>query len=406
MSRIGRCILPYGGSGGDPDPATYCPINNYFDPDDPDSPVIWKPINPADGWFLIAEFQNNSPNSTTFDPVITATSGQYAWDFGDGSVAVGDKAVSHTYLTTATRTVKLYGKGTCIITSINISDDNIVGTLDLSNSVFSTMTSWILHTNTSMTNVVFPATITGTVSTLQLQSTGLSGVVDIQMFTKFTSTADIQLHLTPSVTGVTFASSYTGALAFVSLYSSGITGVLDLTRLNKFSTSGNILINSNASMTGVTFASSITGTMAQIAINSTGISGVLDLSMFTTYNDTGVVTLNSNPSLTGVTFPASTITGFVRNLNLQSTGITGVVDVSKLKTGLASLAWHFEGNGWSAAVVNEMLVNLDTMSAGGFASRVINIGGTNADPDTTSGGYDGVAARTSLQGKSFTVTIT
>jgi hypothetical protein len=63
-------------------------------------------------------------------------------------------------------------------------------------------------------------------------------------------------------------------------------------------------------------------------------------------------------------------------------------------------------NAWSAAIVNQVLAAIDGISASGFASRVINIGGTNTDPDTTSGGFNGVAARTSLQTKTFTVSIT
>lgn len=76
-----------------------------------------------------------------------------------------------------------------------------------------------------------------------------------------------------------------------------------------------------------------------------------------------------------------------------------------LYTGVASLYWRFEGNGWSAAIVNHVLADIDSITVAGFTGN-INIGGTNADPDTTSGGYDGVAARNSLIAKGRTVTIT
>lgn len=45
-------------------------------------------------------------------------------------------------------------------------------------------------------------------------------------------------------------------------------------------------------------------------------------------------------------------------------------------------------------------------SGTGLAAGAGLIGGTNADPDTTSGGYNGTAARNSLITKGFTVTIT
>lgn len=35
MTRIGRCILPYGGVSN-PDPSIYCPANGFIDPNDPD----------------------------------------------------------------------------------------------------------------------------------------------------------------------------------------------------------------------------------------------------------------------------------------------------------------------------------------------------------------------------------
>jgi hypothetical protein len=70
------------------------------------------------------------------------------------------------------------------------------------------------------------------------------------------------------------------------------------------------------------------------------------------------------------------------------------------------LLWNIKNNGWSAAIVNQILFNVDSNAAGGISGRSIDIGGTNADPDTTSGGFDGVAARTSLQAKGITITIT
>ena len=171
----------------EPDPAVYCPFHGYLDPDDPDFPYVPNPINPDDGWFLIATFQNNSPNSTTFDPTIEASSGSYAWDLGDGTYLVGDKAVSHTYLTTATRTVKLYGKGTCSIVQVLFPSDNIVGTLDLSHDAFKSLSTIDLNTNASMTSVIFPTGLTGTVNSISIYSTGITGTLDLSEFNKFNS---------------------------------------------------------------------------------------------------------------------------------------------------------------------------------------------------------------------------
>jgi len=442
---IGKFHLPISAGGSLPDPSTYCPANGY----------IPNPINPADGWVLLAEFQTNSPSSATFDPTIAASSGQYAWNLGDGTFLIGDKAISHTYLTTATRTVKLYGKPTYNIQSIDIGSDNIVGAMDISNSAFISVTSWIFSTNALMTSVIFPSSITGTTSAIYISSTGIIGLLDISMFTAFTATAVLQLYANPSMTGVSLPSSITGTFSSIWLYSTGIVGILDLSMFTAFTTNADLSLYLNPSMTGVLFASSITGTFSALNIHSSGIIGALNLSMFTTftssasinlysnpsmtsivlassitgtingigiystgivgnldlskltsYTATATVYINSNPSMTGITFPTSTITGFIRTLRLYSNTSLGYVDFTKLRTGVVNLNWQFQNNGWSAAIVNHVLVDIDGISAAGFTGRVINIGGTNADPDSTSGGYDGIAARNSLIAKGFTVTIT
>ena len=59
-------------------------------------------------------------------------------------------------------------------------------------------------------------------------------------------------------------------------------------------------------------------------------------------------------------------------------------------------------NALTAAEVNQILVDLDSISSGGYTGRSIDIR-TNTAPDTTSGGYNGAAAKTSLQSKGFTV---
>ena len=65
--------------------------------------------------------------------------------------------------------------------------------------------------------------------------------------------------------------------------------------------------------------------------------------------------------------------------------------------------YRFMDNMWDAATVNHVLTDLDSISVGGYIHRTISIGGTNAAPDATSGGYDGLAAKASLEAKGFTV---
>ena len=63
----------------------------------------------------------------------------------------------------------------------------------------------------------------------------------------------------------------------------------------------------------------------------------------------------------------------------------------------------------TAADVNHILVDFVTIATSnptGWDSIVLNIGGTNANPDTTSGGYDGLAAIATLTGLPYNWTIT
>lgn len=58
----------------------------------------------------------------------------------------------------------------------------------------------------------------------------------------------------------------------------------------------------------------------------------------------------------------------------------------------------------TAAEVNRMLVEINAIATSGFTGRSIIMNGTNAAPDSSSGGYDGLTAKTALQSKGFTVT--
>lgn len=59
--------------------------------------------------------------------------------------------------------------------------------------------------------------------------------------------------------------------------------------------------------------------------------------------------------------------------------------------------------GLTAAQVNQALVELDAIMTGSFTGTV-TLTGSNAAPDTTSGGYNGTAAKASIIGKGRTVT--
>jgi hypothetical protein len=288
-----------------------------------------------------------------------------------------------------------------------VSACNITGAFDL--SMFSSFTSsgkFDIGGNPNLTSIIFAGSISGSFAYLGFNTLGISGVLDLRVFTSLNTAGIIYVNSNPNVTSVLFAPSMTGFLGTMYASSTGIVGVLDMTMFTVLTATANLRFELNPTLTGINFASSVTGSLSTLYIYSTGIAGVLNLSMFTSYAATATLFLYSNPQLTGVLFSATAITGFVRTLRLYSNTNLGYVDFTKLKTGTSSLNWDMKSNGWSAAIVNRILVDIDSISASGFTGRSINIGGTNADPDSSSGGYNGVVARTSLIVKGFTVTIT
>lgn len=139
------------------------------------------------------------------------------------------------------------------------------------------------------------------------------------------------------------------------------------------------------------------------AITSIDLSGITIL-----YKSTGQFSIISNPHITSLILPD--FADKVKWFFLTNNPLLGYVDISGL-IGLTSVSgtsiytarYRFNDNGYSAAIVNKILVDLDTISVGGYVYRYIYIDGTNTAPDNSSGGYDGLAAKSSLQGKGFTV---
>ncbi len=89
------------------------------------------------------------------------------------------------------------------------------------------------------------------------------------------------------------------------------------------------------------------------------------------------------------------------NLSFNASGNALVNGFNSTYMNWAATAISLQNNGMNAAGVNLSLYtrNLDASTGGS-----LNIAGTNAAPDATSGGYDGLAAKTALIAKSVTVT--
>jgi len=347
-----------------PTTTVYVPTTTDYVPTTTD----YVPTTTADPYVLLLEFNTNSPSTTTFDPSIFGT-GTYKWDLGDGTI-INSLAVSHTYADSTTKTVRLYGLGTCQISVINLYNDNVVGVVDASNPAFRYTSNIKMSINPLMTGFILPSSIVGTPLTLlEMVSTGIVGHLDFSMFTAYSSSAEIYLDANPTLTGITFAPSVTGTITNLSISSTGIVGALNLSMFTSFGNSTPINLNSNPTMTSVTFAPSISaGTITTLNIGLTGIAGNLDLSMFNSFSNSNI-NVYSNPSLTGINFASST-TGIIKQLNLQYNNITSNLDLSMFTT--------FDLTSSNIFVNNNILmtgVNLASSLTGKFANLYFNTTG-------------------------------
>lgn len=343
------------------------------------------------------------------------------------------------------------------VKTLKFNECNLTGILDLSIfDKFELSASIYTYLNPNLTGVTFASSLStpGSISQFYLHSCGFTGTLDLSMFTNFTTSGSIHLYNNENMTGVTFASSISGTISYLYIYNTGVTGTLDLSMFDTFSTSAMLYLYDNPDMTGITFASSITGTISRIYMYNTGLAGTLDLSMFTTFNATyATLNLYNNPDLTAITWAAS-ISGTFGQFQLHNTGLTGALDLSKFDSftaaatlnlygdnlALTSLSlagnitgifgysrfrnldglyisplnfdtpmdrnysrWYVDNNTWTAAQVNQFLVEMDTQTDGSYTSRSIDIRGDNAAPDGSSGGYDGLTAVANLQSKGITV---
>ena len=292
---------------------------------------------------------------------------------------------------------------------------NITGTLDLSmfENLHATLGNIRLQFNSNLTGVTFATSITGKLQILYINHCDLTGTFDLSMFDDLHATAaDIRINNNSNLTDVTFATSITGVMQRLYINHCDLTGTFDLSMFeNLHATAADIRLNNNSNLTDVTFATSITGVMRYLYLYSCGLTGTLDLSMFTDLHATAFISIYSNPSLTGVTMPSATGTLFrftAYSCDLGYIDFTGIPDALAVSGSAISL----QNNNMTATEVDHILVDLaslvDEEGAGGdYTSREINIGGTNAAPtDGTSTGYDGLAAKTALEDKGISVTVT
>ena len=252
-------------------------------------------------------------------------------------------------------------------------------------------------------------------------SCNIIGNHNLSMFPNLGGT--LQFSQNTNLTGIT----HTASTQNITLYTAQNCELTGNHNLSWFPNLGGIVsINGNSLLTSITHTAS-TKNFTQYNIHQNNITGIHDISMFSNFGgastaSTCYVTLYINPNLTDITFP--TTNGYFKNFtNTESQGALGLyscnlnyVDFRPL-SGATFLTGTTQGNprislrdnGMIADDVNHILVDFsgNTISnPSGWSNINLNIGGTNADPDSSSGGYDGLAAISFLTGSPYNWTIT
>jgi len=384
-------------------------------------------------------FQTDSSSATTFDPTVTFLPGlsdRVSWDLGDGSGYVADSSLSYSYDDTGTtKTVTLRTNKLSNLYGVAFNFDNLVGDLDFSgwdnmggsfNATSNPKLTGITHTtstegfyyyNAQSCNLIgnhdmsmFPnlggtfllgsnseltgvthTTSTQVFSSYQIQTCNLIGNHDVSMFPNLGG--DFRLQNNSELTGVT----HTASTQLFTVYYANSCNLIGNHDVSMFpNLGGNFRIYSNSALTGITHTAS-TQTFSDYWVFNCNLIGNHDVSMFP--NLGGIFFIYSNPLLTSVTHTASTqvFTYYYANsCNL------GYVDFKPLSgtTFNSGSGIRLYDNNMSVTDVNHILVDLSVITVGnsGWTGSTIDISGTNAAPDSSSGGFDGIAAISTLTG--------
>jgi hypothetical protein len=305
------------------------------------------------------------------------------------------------------------------ISTYTLGNCDLIGNLDV--SMLSGLSgTFSVGSNSSLTGI----THTPSSNTFTLYSVGscnLIGNFDVSILSGLSGVFSASFN--SNLTGITHSNS-SNIFTNYSVNNCGLIGNLDLTPLSGLG--GNFNFHFNSNLTGITNPYT-TQNFTQYNGYNCNITGILDMTPITNLGgassgSTGVFRVNSNPNLTGVIFP--TVTNYFKNLsNIENGGVfvmhssnLDYVDFTPL-SGVTLLTGSTQGNprislrdnNMSAGDVNHILVDFSgntTVNPVGWSNVNLNIGGTNADPDSSSGGYDGLAAIATLTGSPYNWTIT
>jgi hypothetical protein len=300
---------------------------------------------------------------------------------------------------------------------------NLTGNLDLT-PLSGLGGDFRVHINSGLTSITHSVSVNN-FTNYQANNCNLTGNLNLTPLFGLGDTFQVQNN--SGLTSITHSQSANN-FNFYNASNCNLTGNLDLTPLSGLGNS--FVVNDNLNLTGITNPNSIRN-FTNYSINNCNLIGVLDLTPLSNFGgaNTGSTCyfgVSDNYFLSGVTFPV--VNTFFRNANnndalaafrmfnsnldyVDFKPLSGATLVSGSTQGRPRIL--LRNNKMSSADVNHILVDFSgnaTYNPVGWSNVNLDIGGNppnaNEPPDSSSGGYDGLAAITTLTGSPYNWIIT
>jgi len=328
---------------------------------------------------------------------------EIAIDWGDGagvqflSATGSTQTFSVTYPSAVSKTVNIYCDA-LTPERIDIESESVTGTIDVTGLL--NCSEIVCAGNSGITGVTLESGCN--YFEIDFDNTGVTSlaldniVFDSNYIVRFRNCAI-----------TTFSASGTDGSAggqFIDFRNIQVSGTLDLTWASARTGNGCQYQLAGANLTTNFDFTGATGIINFFSIGGSAQAGTLDLSGFDFRTQP-----NSGSTITGATLAGLTAlslnptgTGYLRNIAVNA-GALGATTFGTINVPV-NCNYELQDNGMTAAEVNETLVSIRDNAATSGATGSISIGGTNAAPDTTSGGFNGSQAVTDLVSYGYTVT--
>ena len=281
---------------------------------------------------------------------------------------------------------------------------NLSGTLNLS-SLSGLGGDVGLDGNPNLTQIIFPTSS----QVFTLFDVGDTNIVNLDLSQLSNLGGVIRFDNNPSLQTVVFPTSSQVITTFQCGDLDNFSSSIDLSQMTGL---GGFIGFSESNINGIPNLQNLilpttTQSINYFAAAFCNLSGTLDLSSHFSEYSGGTnrrLYINSNSNLNTLVFPTSSLARF-SDIYIHSCDL-GYCDFTVLPSASHQNSFRLDlyDNNMTAAEVNHILVDIDSGSISGYTGRNINLSGTNAAPDNSSGGFDGLAATGSLISKGFTVT--